>query len=146
MSKSTLAQKVQMFGRESGVQAVVAVVGQTAAGVPVPLTLSSTGGMTGGGDSVDQGNLQVPTASTNGTELPNRPSVTSGVVIAVAAGASITWYLANTGFVPVGAPANTKTFVPASGSAEYSIRLSGTKSVFVTAVSGAVVFNWVYQP
>ena len=109
--------------------------------------ISGSGTGSGGvGGNVDQGNLQVPTASANGTELPNRPSITSGVIFTLAAGASITFYLDNTG-ITHGAPlADTKGFAPASGSGEYSVRLSASKSIYVTAITGSVLFNWVYQP
>lgn len=123
-------------------------VGASAAGelaLKVVIVGSSAAGSTAGviavqSNALSQGGLLVPSASTNGTQLQSRPARTSGVRLYLLSGASITYYFADTTFVPSGAPSNT---VQQTTAGVFDEPLAGTDTIFVTVVSGTVLFRWV---
>lgn len=83
----------------------------------------------------NQGKLISPAASTNGTKIPGRPSVTRG--LRLHAGTTITYYKERDDFTPTGAPA-----VVVTKTTDQDIPLAETEAIFVTVNTGFVA-EWI---
>lgn len=98
-------------------------------------TAAGNSNTTGGTPRTSQGNYQTLTATTNGTEVPNRPTYTNGLYVYAPNGSQLQWFIAPTGTTPTG-PANGNQIKKVAGAdTEYPIYLSGSDSVFVTLAS-----------
>ena len=112
------------------------------AGIVAAIGVGPNGGARSGSATYAQGALRTPSASANGTELTGRPGTTNGVRFYSASGGSVTYYFGTAGGVPGGAPANTVTFAP-SASGVQDEPLAGSDAIFVTAVTGSVLYRWI---
>lgn len=101
------------------------------------------GAGTGGGFGTSQGDIQaLPADNVNGTELPNRPTNTRGVIFFIPTGGDVTWFRAEAGLTPDAPPTNTVTFDPASAE-QFPAYASNPDSIYVTVHTGDVLFMWV---
>ena len=103
---------ITLNGRPTGIIPQVPVVYSNTLSKWVPLyssdgqaaAVAAGSGSSGGSTTARtaQGGYFAPTASTNGTELANRPAAnaTSGVRFEISSGASITYYIGTTGTTP----------------------------------------------
>lgn len=100
-----------------------------------------------GADTVDQGlQFLVPSGTTNGTVMPNRPSTTNGFTLFLGDGDVVTGYFAAVGFTPSGAPSNTISYGPYSGGAVVDVPQAGrSRTFFVTTITGTPQAIWVQR-
>ncbi len=114
-------------------------------------TTTSSASTAGGTPRVAQGNYQnLPAITASGAELTGRPAYTSGIILYMPVGSSITQFIAPAGSAPVG-PANGNQLKLTAVGADLRepVFISGTDAIFVTAASNgtgsgtpAILFKW----